>query len=82
MAQPKRSVARGRYISLCLLAVWVVLCAPVLQPAAAQSPTKQPSQGIESTRPAKDVRIGRRGGRYYINRNGKKTYCGRTTPKC
>lgn len=44
------------------------------------SPTNAPA--IELVRATKHVQTGPRGGRYYINKNGKKTYCGKKNPKC
>lgn len=51
--------------------------------SAPSLPVLEPLAQVELVRStSKAVRIGPRGGRYYINRNGKKTYCGKKNPRC
>lgn len=72
----------GSRLAAAILAIFLAL--PVAQAAG-------PAPGIrddaapaveQAARTDKKVLIGPRGGRYYINRNGKKTYCGRKNPRC
>lgn len=73
-----------RWLVLPMLLLAPMSFGPVsARPIAAAAASLHQAPAIELARStSKTIRTGPRGGRYYINRNGKKTYCGRKKPRC
>ena len=70
----------ARYLVHLLLMLAFVALAPCS--AAARPADRYQPPAIELVRTTKNVQVGPRGGRYYVNKNGRKTYCGKKNPKC